>query len=104
MKKALVGLAISIGMMQSAVAGGMHHHHHHRHHQHHNWWVAPAIVGGVILGSTLATRPNIITTPAVPSVTVVPQTTIGNCLLSVYNPYMNRYDTVVVNCEKPMNQ
>jgi hypothetical protein len=79
---------------------GYHGHHGHWHRSAPAWgWVAPTIIGGVI-GYEIARSqtPVIIQQPQV----VAPQP--GNCLVNIFNPYLNRYENVVVACNQPVQQ
>ena len=85
--------------------GHGHRHHGHWHRPAHTWgWVAPTIIGGVI-GYEIARNhtPVIVQQPQViqPQV-IAPQP--GKCLVNVFNPYMNRYENVVVVCNQPVQQ
>lgn len=80
--------------------GGHRHHHGHWHRSAPTWgWVAPTIIGGVI-GYEIARNqtPVIVQQPQV----IAPQP--GNCLVNIFNPYMNRYENVVVVCNQPVQQ
>ncbi|NDB82788.1 MAG: hypothetical protein EB127_08615 [Alphaproteobacteria bacterium] len=87
----------------SAIAHGPHHYSHH-----HNNWIGPAIASSIV--TYALTRPHVV----IGQPTVIQQPAViqqshvsiqqGNCLINVYNPYMQRYENVVVTCNQPLVQ
>jgi hypothetical protein len=96
------------------------HNNHHNHHNHHDR-LHMGILGGIVLGSALANRHYHYQTPGVigtlppvtyvnppvihaPSVYVTPSHShnpmLDSCIITVYNPYMNRNEEVNVVCRK----
>lgn len=114
MRKILLASILMAASASSALAGGYPHYHHqhgshfgHHHHYHNNHAgkVALGILGGVVIASAIqnANRQVIVTQP---QPVYTPQVAIqsGNCLVNIYNPYMNRYENVVVSCNQPVVQ
>ena len=102
---ALVAGTALVSTSVDAYGGHRHGHHGYWHRSAPTWgWVAPTIIGGVI-GYEIARNqtPVIIQQPQViqPQV-IAPQP--GNCLVNIFNPYMNRYENVVVACNQPVQQ
>jgi len=103
----LIAFALVAGtaLVSTSVDAHGHRYHGHRPIHHNHWgWVAPTIIGGVI-GYEIARNQNpvIVQQPTViqPQV-VAPQP--GNCLVNIFNPYLNRYENVVVSCNQPVQQ
>lgn len=85
--------------------GHGHRHHHHHYHNNHAGKVALGILGGVVIASAIqnANRPVVVTQPQTiytPQIAVQP----SNCLVNIFNPYMNRYENVVVACDRSVVQ
>jgi hypothetical protein len=53
MKKLIIALALVV----PSVSVADYYHHDHHHHYHRNEWIAPAIIGGAILGSAIYAPP-----------------------------------------------
>jgi hypothetical protein len=112
MRKFILGtiLATAVATVTaSANAGGYPHYHYGpRHYHHNNGQIAMGIIGGAIIASAIANQQRqIVVTPQIVSPIVSPQivspipqpmVTQGNCLVNIYNPYMQRYENVVVTC------
>lgn len=111
MRKFILGTILATAAataMTSANAGGYPHYHYghgHRHYHHNNGHVALGIIGGAIIASAIANQQRqIVVTPQIvspipqPIITPQPMVTQGNCLINIYNPYMQRYENVVVTC------
>ena len=109
MRKFILGTILATAVataVASANAGGYPHYHYgHRHYHHNNGQVALGIIGGAIIASAIANqqRQIVVTqqpvvSPIPPIITSQPMVTQGNCLVNIYNPYMQRYENVVVTC------
>ena len=106
MRKFILGTILATAVASANAGGYPHYHYGHRHH-HNNGHVAMGIIGGAIIASAIANQQRQIVVTQQPVVTsVVPQPIItpqpmvtpGNCLINIYNPYMQRYENVVVTC------
>lgn len=89
MKKIIIAVLLSFGLISSAFANP--HGHHGSHHGGHSNWVGP-LVGGIVIGSILAPRPQVYYPPApvyYPPPVYQPQ--YYECLVPVYDPVYNTY-------------
>ena len=104
MRKFILGTILATAVASANAGGYPHYHYGHRHYHHNNGQVALGIIGGAIIASAIANQQRqILVTPQIvspPVVTPIPQpmVTQGNCLVNIYNPYMQRYENVVVTC------
>ena len=109
MRKFLASILVAAAASPVFAGGYPHYHYGHRHHHHyhnnHAGKVALGILGGVVIASAIqnANRPVVVTQPQTiytPQIAVQP----GNCLVNIFNPYMNRYENVVVACDQSVVQ
>lgn len=106
MVKKIATAVLALSLSGAVLAGGYGHgHHRHHHHSHGNRWVGPAIVGGLILGSIIASNQSraVIVEPAPVIVQPAPQVqqvVPSSCMVDIVNPYTNRIETVVVQCNR----
>jgi len=109
MRKILASIIVAAAASPVFAGGYPHYHYGHRHHHHyhnnHAGKIALGVLGGVVIASAIANqqRQVIVTQPQTvytPQIAVQP----GNCLVNIFNPYMNRYENVVVACDQPVVQ
>lgn len=99
MRKFILGTLLATAMTSASAGGYSHYHHGHRHH-HNNGNVVLGIIGGAIIAQAIANqqRQIVVQQPIITSVIPQPMVTQSNCLVNIYNPYMQRYENVVVTC------
>ena len=100
MRKFILGTLLATAMTSASAGGYSHYHYGHRHHHHNNGNVVLGIIGGAIIAQAIANqqRQIVVQQPIVTSVIPQPMVTQSNCLVNIYNPYMQRYENVVVTC------